>query len=546
MESQNFDLNKIKTLSPNDAKTYIDTYFIPLDDGTHAFMKDGKYIIYDDSVIKKTYFKRMPKELNKYYFEEKTDLKTIIYDINKPEKFDNFLNLCPKMKHSYTKYEEFDESIKSKVKILLKHIEEVYCSNNNDSYNFTLKWLSNLIKGKRNNSCIYLKASQGVGKSTITEFLREHVIGRDLTHQGGSGPLKTNFNSELSGKILVIFEELENFNASEWMSMSSTLKRQITSPTIMIVKKGVDPKEEMNLNNYIIISNNDAIQDDDGRRYFILDVNPKYLGNVEYFNKLYRCFDDTVGKAFYCYLKEVDTTNFNSQQYPITQSKLDSYSKRLDNAYKFIKDEYILKKANIERKTVQEFYDEYKCYCSKQLFKAKNKIDFKNTLTNVNIQCKKSNGQHIYKVNYDTLKKVSDKFNWVHELDEVIINDNQENKEERDNIIDEFEKQEDNKYKKMYQELLQKQNDEAMKYKKMVDDLIQKYEKKEVKNITEIVEEDEPIKKKVKATIKKNKIIKDKLNDNLNIIKEVKEVIKIEDNEDEQDDKDYLVAHFDF
>ena len=74
MESQNFELNKIKTLSPNDAKAYIDKYFIILDDRTHAFFKDGKYTIYDDSIIKKTYFKRMTKELNKYYFEEKTDL----------------------------------------------------------------------------------------------------------------------------------------------------------------------------------------------------------------------------------------------------------------------------------------------------------------------------------------------------------------------------------------------------------------------------------------------------------------------------------------
>jgi hypothetical protein len=40
--------------------------------------------------------------------------------------------------------------------------------------------------------------------------MRPYVIGLDLCYQGGSAPLKNNFNSELSGKLMVLFEELEN------------------------------------------------------------------------------------------------------------------------------------------------------------------------------------------------------------------------------------------------------------------------------------------------------------------------------------------------
>lgn len=415
----NFDLNKVKTLSPADAKKYIDDYFIPLTDGTHAFYVNGSYEIYDTTIIKNTYFKRMSTELNKYYFNEKTDLKTTTYDINQPTFYENFLNLCPKIKQSHTPYQDFTKEIKNKVEIMLNHINEVLCSNNNESYEFILKWFSNMIKGSRNNSCLYLKGPQGAGKSTPLEFLREHVIGNALCFQGGSGPLKTKFNSELSGKLMVVFEELENFSSSEWISISSVLKRQITSPTLMIEAKGKDAKEQKNLNNYILVSNNDAIQDDDGRRYFILDINAKYTKNEEYFNKIYACFDDEVGKAFYSYLYEIDTQKFNPQSYPMTNSKLDSFSKRLDNVYKFLKNEYVLKNRGIKQ-TVSQLHEEYVAFClTIGTNKPKGKIDFNNMLKNIGIEYSKSHGQNIYKVTMEELKQISNKFNWVHELDEM-------------------------------------------------------------------------------------------------------------------------------
>ena len=415
----NFCLNHIKTLSPNDARRYIDQYFIPLTDGTHAFYINGKYDVLDDSVIRKTYFKRMSDELNKHYFHDKTDLKTITYDINKPVIYDNYLNLCPKIKQTYKPYVEFEDALKEKVNLMLNHINEVLCSSNQASFDFVIKWFSNMIKGNRNNSCLYLKGVQGAGKSTPLEFIREHVIGKSLAYQGGSGPLKTKFNSELSGKLMVIFEELENFNSSEWISISSVLKRQITSPTLQIEAKGKDVREEANLNNYILASNNDCIQDDDGRRYYILDISTKYVKDDLYFDNLYTCFNDDVGQAFYSYLFEIDTAKFNPQAYPKTQSKLDSYSKRLDHVYKFLRDEYILKKRDIERISVSDFYQSYTSYCgSNGINKPKTKIDFNNSLKNININYYKSNGTNYYKILLNDLIELSNKFNWVHDLDE--------------------------------------------------------------------------------------------------------------------------------
>ena len=420
MQNENFDLTKINdiNLSVLDARTYIDKYFIPLDDGTHAILKNGVYKIVDTAVLKSTYFNRMSKQWNKYYFTEKTDIRTIIYDLNKPILSATELNLCPRKKHLYKPYKDFTDDIKRKVGIMLFHLKDVLCDSQEDIYQFLLKWLANAIRGNKNNSCVYLKGPQGTGKTTVFDFIRYHVIGDELCVETGSGPLKTKFNSELAGKLFVLFEELENFSSAEWISISSVLKRNITGKTIMIEAKGVNPVKHDNINNYVLLSNNDAIQDDDGRRYFIVPMSSKRIGDTKYFDNLYKnCFNDAVGHAMFCYLHEIDLTNYNAQKYPVTDAKLDSVAKRLDNVYKFLKDDYVLKSIGINKMLLSGLYKEYIDYCTKHTQKIKGKIDFNAMLKQVGIESYKSNGNNVYNVPKEELKAISDKLHWVHRLD---------------------------------------------------------------------------------------------------------------------------------
>ena len=481
---ENFDLAKIKNLSHNEGKTYIDKYFIPLTNGEHAFLINGQYEISDEAIIKKTYFKRMSNDLTKYYFTEKIDLRTITFDVNKPTLYDNYLNLCPKIKQTIQPYNTFSKEIKDKVDFILNHIFEVYCSSNKESYEFVLKWFSNAVRGNRNDSALYLKGPQGAGKSSIVDdFMRFCVIGQDLSHQGGSGPLKNHFNSELSGKLWVLFEELETMSKSEWMGVSCKLKRQITSKTLSIERKGKEVREEKNLNNYILLSNNDAIQDDEGRRYFILDINCKYINNKEYFTKLHSYFNDEVGKAFYNYLLEIDLTNYNAQHYPMTKSKLDSFVKRLDNIFKFIKEEYILKHLGLKKVSLKDLYIEYENWCATKSIKAKPKQDFNNTLESVNIKNYKSNKANIYNYSLSELEEIANKYHWIHEFD---LEEDDEVKPENplDNGI-----QQEPDYKKLYFELLAKQQPkEELKTEEVKKEEV--IELKEEEIVNEIIDED--------------------------------------------------------
>jgi hypothetical protein len=172
-----------------------------------------------------------------------------------------------------------------------------------------------------------------------------------------------------------------------------------------------------------LLSNNDAITDDDGRRYFILPISTEHLRDLVYFGNIRdTCFNKEVGDAYYNFLMEIDLKGFNSQDYPITESKLDSIAKRLDNVYKFLKDHYILEKKGINKVKVSNLFAQYENYCTKYQFKAKNKIDFNRMLEEVGIRRHKNDSVQFYNETYESLNALADKFHWIHALDEALEN----------------------------------------------------------------------------------------------------------------------------
>jgi hypothetical protein len=417
MSSTNFQLLRLKNLSPNESKAYITKYFVPLSNGNHAQLIDGVYQVKDDTEIKRAYFNRMSKELCNYYFKDFCDVKTVAYEINKPTFFDDKINLCPTMKYDYNPSYTPSKNTQEKLDFFMNYIFEVLCSKKQEGYDFVLKWLSNMLKGNKNNSCLYLKGPQGVGKSSLFEFLNKFVIGSQLCLETGSDPIRTKFNEILGGKLLVCIEELENFSKAEWESISSTLKRMITSTRINLQNKCTKSYESNNINNYMLCSNNDAIKDDEGRRYFILDISTHKACDEGYFNKLYgECYNDEVGEAFFHYIYSIDTEKFNPQVFPITQSKLDSLSKRLDSVYKFIKESFILTNEDINI-SCSELYNQYK-YNFEAGMKKYGREDFHKKMAEVGLIKTLKGKTNVYIFTHQELMAIADKKHWIHELDE--------------------------------------------------------------------------------------------------------------------------------
>lgn len=424
----NFNLEYANNLPINECKDYIIQYFYPLATSQHIFISydtDGKasYEVKEDITIKKVYFNRLPKDVCDFYFKKYDKIKTLTCELNKPMLFDNFFNSCPEFLHKVKPYEDFAPEIKSKVQTMLSYLKTVWASNNNEHYQFILKWLSNMARGGKNQSVLYLRSEEGVGKSTFTDFLMKHVIGPKLSLMSGSAPLLSNFNIILYCKLLVVYEELENFSTSQWQVVSSRIKRDVTSTTCTYEKKNETSFVGKNINNLILNSNVDAIKNDEGRRYFILDLNNEKKGDIKFWDNVYSCMRDDVGDAMFSYLHTVDLTDYHDQAFPSTQSKHDAIVKRLDSVARFIKESYVLRNKDMNIQ-LQELYNDYKRFCNGG--RTECKIEFNSKLAKYKIEGKKSGNFHnkfCYKV--EQLKVIAETNKWLHHTDSYELTEDQ-------------------------------------------------------------------------------------------------------------------------
>ena len=156
---------------------------------------------------------------------------------------------------------------------------------------------------------------------------------------------------------------------------------------------------------------------------FVLDVQTHYKGNREYWSNLYsNCFNNDVGNALYSYFYEIDTNNYHPQDYPITENKLNSISKRLDYTYQYIKEEFILINKDLKSK-LSDLYDEFSAWCIRNSKKPCQKTDFVSKLKEIQLYHKKSNGYLVYNYKLDVLKEIAAQQHWMTELDEYEKNE---------------------------------------------------------------------------------------------------------------------------
>jgi hypothetical protein len=226
--------------------------------------------------------------------------------------------------------------------------------------------------------------------------------------------------------MLVLFEELESSSLADWFSIDAKLKRYITGDTYVIEKKGIDPYQTDNVNNYVILSNNDAIKNAEGRKYCILDLNSVRKGDKAFWEKVYGCFSDEVGHAVYAYLMEIDTIIFHSEHdMPETDAKVDAINMHLRPVELFLKQNYVLQKKGIERQKVDELYQKFAS--SEFKTKTKNqKIEFTKSMRELQLDYKPSNGSNFYIYSKEHLLQVAMARKWIHPTDESVITEGEQ------------------------------------------------------------------------------------------------------------------------
>ena len=239
----------------------------------------------------------------------------------------------------------FDQS---KCQGLIDHVKEVFCSNNEEYYTYLFNLLAIRVQRPDLNPGIslVLNGIEGTGKTCFIEQFAERIFGQEyvLLCNPNSNPLKENFNSDISSKMMIIMNEERNRG---YFDVMETLKTFITDKRQRIKEKYVRAKM-MDINIFIVITLNNylaAISETD-RRFFVLKPSEKYANDESYFKPLFFESDEKMDEKwahFYLYLlTQFEPTKFNFRNIPQTEILKEYKADSLTTAEKYIK--FILSK----------------------------------------------------------------------------------------------------------------------------------------------------------------------------------------------------------
>jgi len=326
-----------------------------------------------------------------------------------------------------------------RIQRILNHIKNVICNKDEYSYNWFLKYLSAILKGRKTNVMIVIRGLEGCGKNIILDAIAYGLIGDDYA-VATSCPEKqffNNFNSLLENRVFTIINE----GTSGLRNCMDIIKDLITSDKINIEKKGIDPITLKNYNNFIVDTNNCNIINITltDRRFILLNCNNEMCGNEEYFTELANDLkDESVLSAFYHYLiDEIDCPD--DYDFQKTRPKTNLYKKlqqlNLPNPITYLSNivndkilfNYIKYKgevyAKISRNTLYEYYKEW---CNKYKYELYGYTQFENKITEdnkygISLKIDSYNKNKIFKINKDLFESAMNKINELE--DSEIIDD---------------------------------------------------------------------------------------------------------------------------
>jgi hypothetical protein len=301
------------------------------------------------------------------------------------------------------------------------HLFNIISKGREEVYNYLLQWLAQLIQNPcvKTQVFIILKSEPGSGKNIILDMISKKIIGEYAVDT--AAPERVffgNFNSLLSNKVLVVCNEAGN----GMRSCIDRIKDVVTSPTINIEKKGIDPIVFDNYANVIATTNNRApipISPED-RRLVLLDVSMAKKGDEEYFNKLLEIYNNDLAiSALYHYLLEevkITIKNFQKER-PITEEYKKTQSLFIPNYMLFIISiADTLEWKNYNKKEIcllrsKELYHKYKLYCDECKITPSSKKNFI-----FDIVCDRSSIAKCTSKGYECVRLYKPEFeNWIGE-----------------------------------------------------------------------------------------------------------------------------------
>jgi Family of unknown function (DUF5906) len=180
-----------------------------------------------------------------------------------------------------------EPSTEGSCELFLDHLLKIVCRDEADLYTWVLMWLADIVQHPERliGTSLALRGPQGTGKSIVGAVMG--VILGEALYLAVSKPdeLTGRFNSHHQARLLLQVEE--GFFAGDRRA-EGALKHMITSKTVMIEPKFVDPFPVENFIRLLITSNKEwVIPAGFGeRRFAVLDVSEAVMDNRAYHGAL--------------------------------------------------------------------------------------------------------------------------------------------------------------------------------------------------------------------------------------------------------------------
>jgi len=279
----------------------------------------------------------------------------------------NHFNLFIGFKH--TKEQVYDEHFKvdmDQVNPWLDLIRHNWCNDDDKVYNYVIKWFGSKVQypnKKLSSTIVITSVLEGIGKNTFFDFFNTHVIGNEFGVTVGSvEELLDKFNDHLEKALVICCDELKN-NKGNKFNYVDELKKITTQTTRNIDTKFMAKRINCpDYADYVFFTNNygpiKPSQSD--RRYCCIEANCDRANDHEYWGQIYQLKNDKSGQHMFYYLAQLDLSEYNPRDIPLTQWKrelkeisIDPVIKACINYIKNSTDE------NINFIPIRDLYTEY-------------------------------------------------------------------------------------------------------------------------------------------------------------------------------------------
>ena len=173
-------------------------------------------------------------------------------------------------------------------RLFLEHLLHIICNGNKEYLDWLIKWLAHTVQKpeEKPGTAVVLQGVKGCGKDTVGEYFGG-IFQHHHTKLSSPEQLHGRFNGHQAQTLFLHVEE--GFWAGD-KAAEGKLKHLITSPVMLLEKKGVDAFPIDSFLRVFISSNEDwavPVSANGERRFFVLRCSDAVARNKAYFDALY-------------------------------------------------------------------------------------------------------------------------------------------------------------------------------------------------------------------------------------------------------------------